>query len=139
MKIIIKRMSIFILFILLTACNDNQAHSEKEAREPLKVEILAPNELSVGEAAQLQIKVTQGDKNVNDAEEVEFEIWKDGESDRSVMVPAKNIGDGIYEVNQSFDMEGTYYIQTHVTARSMHSMPKKQVVVGDVSDKRERE
>lgn len=131
MKIIFKWISIFILFTLLTACKDNHAQSEKGVLEPIKVEIFAPNELSVGETAQLQIKITQANETVNDADEVEFEIWKGDNRDHSERIPAKKAGDGIYEVSRMFDDEGIYNIQTHVTARTMHSMPIKQVVVGD--------
>ncbi|MGG3574568.1 FixH family protein [Bacillus gobiensis] len=133
MKFIIKGISISILFILLTSCKDNQAHSEKAVQEPIKVEILAPNELSMGETVKLQVKVTQANESVNDADEVEFEIWKGDDRDHSVMLPARNVRDGIYEASRAFDDEGTYNIQTHVTARSMHSMPTKQVVVGEVN------
>jgi hypothetical protein len=132
---IMKVLSISILFILLTACKDNQEHSEKASLEPIKVEIITPNRLAIGKTVNLQIKVTQSNENVDDADEVEFEIWKDDDRSHSDMASAKNIGEGIYEVKKSFKEEGTYSIQTHVTARSMHSMPTKQVVVENAKKK----
>ncbi|WP_156509930.1 hypothetical protein [Rossellomorea aquimaris] len=43
------------------------------------------------------------------------------------------MGNGIYTIKKTFKEEGIYYVQTHVTARDMHVMPKKQFVVGEVS------
>ncbi|PLS18224.1 hypothetical protein CVD28_08020 [Bacillus sp. M6-12] len=35
--------------------------------------------------------------------------------------------EGIYTAKNTFTTGGIYYVQSHVTARSLHSMPKKKI------------
>lgn len=91
---------------------------------------------NVKEEAEVVVKtlVTQGEEKVEDAKEVQIEIWnvKKGK-ENSVLLDAEHVGDGVYEVKHSFDGKGVFRVQSHVTARDMHVMPTKQLVVGDMS------
>ena len=51
----------------------------------------------------------------------------------SEMIKATHEKDGVYSIRKTFKEAGIYYVQTHVTARDMHVMPKKQFLVGNIS------
>ncbi|WP_240374110.1 FixH family protein [Bacillus piscicola] len=135
-----------ITVVLLAACGNDNApdqdasengqNAESEASlQPLEVEILTESEaFEPGEAGDIEILVTQGDENVSDAKDVQFEIWKQGHEEESEKFEPENAGNGNYTLTHTFDEEGIYYVVTHVTARNMHSMPKKELIVGDVEE-----
>ncbi|GAE32602.1 hypothetical protein JCM9152_4141 [Halalkalibacter hemicellulosilyticusJCM 9152] len=120
---------------LLVACaGEEQGDIQNDGvPEVVEVDIMLP-EIVPGEEVILQTKVTQGNENVDDAEEVEFEVWKHGKKDESDMISGEHQGDGIYEISYTFVDDGVYNVTSHVTARGMHVMPTKQVIVGDVSE-----
>src|SRR5699024_9704099 len=90
-----------------------------------------------------------------DADEVVYEVWKDDEdqddnekdqeseddqdagdeddmfSDDSEMIEATNHKDGTYTAETSFDEDGVYTDQVHVTARDLHTMPLHDISVGE--------
>jgi hypothetical protein len=80
-----------------------------------------------------EAKVTQGQENVNDADEVAFEIWR-AKDEKHEKIEIKHAKNGIYRLEKTFSREGTYYIISHVTARDMHNMPKKEFIVGTPSE-----
>ncbi|WP_234400684.1 FixH family protein [Virgibacillus senegalensis] len=127
---------LFVSFLTLTACgqSDNQGSgSDGETTEPQPIEVAlqVPEQAESGDSVSLTAKVTQGGENVEDAEEVEFEVWQEGTKEESELIEAEYQGDGIYGIEKSFEVEGTYVVQSHVTARQMHIMPKKSLVIGD--------
>ncbi|EJW15682.1 FixH family protein [Paenibacillus alvei] len=93
----------------------------------IKVELQVPKEVKSNEAATISARVTQDDKAVDDADKVEFELWMDGEEHE--MIEGKPVKDGTYQFEKTFKKAGTYTVISHVTARDMHSMPKKQFTV----------
>nr|WP_279325953.1 FixH family protein [Bacillus sp. FJAT-47783] len=97
----------------------------------LEVDLQVPANGEVDKEIKLQAEVTFGDEKVEDANEVMFEIWKDGKKDSSEMIEAKHSSNGIYEITYRFKEDGVYFIQSHVTAKDQHNMPKKQIVIGD--------
>lgn len=121
------------LFVLaLAACgNTGTEDSEDDIPKPLDVELEVQETADIGETVPFKATVTQGDEKIKDADEVEFEIWEEGKKEDSEMIKAKNNKDGTYEAEKSFDADGVYIVQVHVTARAMHSMPKKSVTVGE--------
>lgn len=131
-----------ICLLFLAACghsNDDQtgsADSDKKAEEslkPLNVDILTESDaFQPGKEGTIKIKVTKGDETVSDADDVQFEIWKDGHKDDSKKHEPENKGDGIYALSHTFNKKGIYHVITHVTARSNHTMPEKELKVGDV-------
>ncbi|KKB34710.1 hypothetical protein QY96_02902 [Bacillus thermotolerans] len=98
----------------------------------LEVEILVPEKISLNQETILKVQVTQGKEYVEDAKEVKFELWKENQKKNSELLLAEHQGNGIYSVNKTFDEKGTYHLQTHVTARSLHTMPTKKLVVGEL-------
>lgn len=137
MNISMKQLFICIivfLFCVLTACTATKQGQEPVVPEVVEVEIYVPELLVPKEEMELQIKVTQGSDLVEDAEEVEFEVWKHQHRDKGTMVTGVHQGEGIYQVMHSFSDDGVYFVQTHVTAREMHVMPMKQLIVGEVTE-----
>ncbi len=134
-------LPLFVLMLVLAACGDQESHeghSEDESHgdheedpsmEALEVKLNGPEEVKQGETVTFKAMVTQGKEHVADADEVTFEVWKEGTKDDSQMIEASNDGEGMYSIETTFDEEGTYFVQSHVTARSMHTMPKQQVTV----------
>lgn len=99
--------------------------------EEIVVQIQTAEQLPVNEEVVLSAKVTQGEKAVDDADSVEFEVWESGKRDEGHMVEGKLTKDGIYNANYTFDHEGVYYMFAHTTARGLHTMPKQKLTVGN--------
>lgn len=129
----VKYLMLFGVLALLGACTASGSGTD-EVPEMVEADILVPSEMDEGEKYQLQVQVTQGGEAVEDANEVLFELWNDSEGGDSSRIEAVHVGDGLYEIEQSFEAAGIYSLQTHVTARSMHVMPKLQFQVGDVTE-----
>ncbi len=126
----------FTLVLLLVACgnsDDNEGANDKETETPemLEVELEVETEVKPGETVPLKAIVTQGDEKVSDADEVEYEVWEENKKEDSEMIEAENEGDGVYTAEKTFDDEGVYVVQVHVTARGQHNMPKETITVGD--------
>ncbi|MGM0835134.1 MAG: FixH family protein [Bacillota bacterium] len=122
--------AVLIPILLLVGCTS--APEEKTTLEVVKVETELPADVQIEEEVDIRTHVTQGEENVEDAKEVQIEIWNVEEGkENSELIDAEHNGDGIYGVKYSFENKGIYRIQSHVTARDMHVMPTKQLVVGD--------
>lgn len=133
----IKRSLLPMLLLLfgLAACSDNDAVEEEP--QFLEVELsINPDKAEVNEPVVFEAKVTYGEEEVTDADEVKFEIWRanDEEHEKILVEDAEN---GVYRLEKSFAEEGTYYIYSHVTARRMHNMPKKEFIIGKPSEPEE--
>jgi ABC-type Na+ efflux pump permease subunit len=130
-----KKMVAAVLFsavFLLNGCGseENKAHTAAETPEVLDVKLTGPEKVKPGEHAAYEAAVSYGDEAVTDADEVEFEVWKDGEKNDSKMFKAKQ-EDGVYRFETEFKKDGVYTVQSHVTAKKQHSMPTLKVEVGD--------
>jgi len=128
------------LVVVLSACgtenNNGDSDQSAEGQELQAIEVnikTLPETLNPEEVSTIQAKVTQGSENVNDAEEVEFELWKKG-SEEHLEIEAEKQGKGLYSIQHTFDEKGIYYVIAHVTARDMHTMPQKKLNVGNVSE-----
>lgn len=97
----------------------------------VKVEVLTPSEVPVGETVELSAHVTQNKQNVEDAMAVEFEVWESGYRDKAVIIDAEHEGDGVYKAEFTFDHDGVYYMYAHTTARGLHVMPKHEIIAGE--------
>jgi hypothetical protein len=128
-------MAIFMLALMLTACSEEK--SEENELPILDVELtVTPEKAEPGEAVTIEAKVTYGDEDVTDANEVTFEIWRAHDEEHE-KVEIEHAEKGIYRHEKTFSEEGTYYVISHVTARDMHNMPKKEFVVGEASEPEE--
>lgn len=122
--------AVLIPILLLIGCTS--APEEKTTLEVVKVETELPADVQIEEEVDIRTHVTQGEENVEDAKEVQIEIWNvEQGKENSELIDAEHNGDGVYVVKHSFEKKGIYRIQSHVTARDMHVMPTKQLVVGD--------
>ncbi|WP_246197210.1 FixH family protein [Cytobacillus depressus] len=133
MKKWISIISMSLLF--LAGCGTNgqkDQQAEDVLPEIIEANLDVPEKAEVGEEVLLAVTVTQGEKAVEDANEVKFEIWKEGQKDSSKLVEAKHTEKGKYEATYAFEENGLFNVQSHVTARDMHTMPTKQIQVGDV-------
>lgn len=122
--------------MMLAACgstnnNENTNVNNDEKPSMVEVEIKFPEAVEPNEEIKVEALVTQGEENVDDAHEVKFEIWKQGQEADHEMVEATNDGSGIYSITKTFEEEGFYYIVAHTTARDMHVMPRVELTVGN--------
>lgn len=125
-----------LLVLALAACSgakDNGKSSGDDLPKMVEVSILLPEKIEPNVETEIKAHVTQDGKNVEDANEVKFEIFKNGDKEHE-MIEAKHAGDGIYSIKKTFADEGHYVVISHVTARDMHNMPKKEFVVGNPSE-----
>lgn len=138
MKRFMMLLTMLIGIMIMSACTEGSDQDKPDSNETMpeqvKAEIMAPEEVSLNQETNLKVKVSQGEENVEDADEVKFEIWKGSNKDDSEMIEAEHMKDGIYQVETMFKEDGIYYVQTHVTARDMHVMPIKHIIAGNVSE-----
>jgi uncharacterized lipoprotein NlpE involved in copper resistance len=113
--------------LVLIGCSNEK--NDDEVREMIEVDLQVPEKAEPNQEIEIYAKVTQGKEIVDDAYEVKFEIWKSGD-DNHEMIDSKHTKDGIYPITYQFKEEGLYYVVSHVTARGMHNMPKKEIIVG---------
>lgn len=118
--------------LLLGACgeDDNPAENDRST-EIIETEFNSPDKSEPGETMILSVTVIQGEELVEDADEVVYEVWQSGNREEAEMLTAEHIGDGVYESETTFDEEGLYIVQAHTSARSLHVMPKQEIIVGN--------
>ncbi|RFU62605.1 hypothetical protein D0469_20390 [Peribacillus saganii] len=137
-----KRLSFILLTILpvmIAGCVNKQNTNTEQPPEIVEVDIQLPEKIEPNEETNLKVKVTQGAEAVKDADEVKFEIWDANKEEKSVFLEATHEKEGIYTVKNIFKTDGIYFVQSHVTARGLHTMPKKSFIVGYVTDELIRE
>lgn len=122
--------------LVLAACGQtaekHEEHSKTEASvQPVNVELTVPEKAEAGEEVTLKAKVTQADKAINDADEVMFEIVKDGKNETSIKKKVKEAKDGVYTLPYTFKEDGSYEVTSHVTAENQHTMPNKTILIGN--------
>lgn len=136
---------LFILILILAGCSYAKQSASGEMPEMIRVKLMMPDKAKVNEEVALQIKLTQGEQPVNNADHVQFQIWNEqnepavpsveqgmmnaDELEARGAVKASAVGDGVYEVKHTFQEPGVYVVQAHVTSGAMHTMPRAKVVV----------
>lgn len=134
MKRLLVTLMAVLLGLLTTACAQQEVEEEPQF---LEVELTAnPEKAQLNEEVTFEAKVTYGTEEVKDADEVKFEIWR-SQAEEHEKIVVEHDENGIYRLKKSFGEEGTYYIIAHVTARSMHNMPKIEFVIGSPSEPEE--
>lgn len=122
---------LFIISLILAGCNKKE--TEEHLPKILNVELqVSPKSAAVQEIVTFQAKVTYGNEIVTDADDVSFEIWRDNQEE-STTYKATHSKNGLYVLEKRFDKEGRYYVYAHVTAKSMHTMPKEEFSIGNVT------
>ncbi|ETI66423.1 FixH family protein [Neobacillus vireti] len=131
-------LTLLSIIIIFTGCSNEKNNSESsqndEIPEMLEVQInLDTDNPQPNQEVTISALVTQGDEKVDDADEVLFEVWKNGKEEHE-KIEGEHKGNGVYSISKSFPEEGVYYVISHVTARDMHNMPKREFKVGDNSN-----
>ncbi|WP_340399509.1 FixH family protein [Paenibacillus sp. FSL H8-0079] len=138
-------MPFLVLILLVAGCSYEEQSASGEMPEMIRVKLMMPDKAKVNEEVALQIKLTQGEQPVNDADHVQFQVWNEQDEpeapsfDQGMMsaeelesrgaTKALSIGEGIYEVKHAFQEPGVYVVQAHVTSGAMHTMPRTKVTV----------
>ncbi|TMW70317.1 FixH family protein [Alteribacter natronophilus] len=112
---------------------ENTNAGEEDTFGPVDVEVLMDDEGDPGDWT-LEAEVTQDGNPVNNADEVVFEVWVQGNQEESDMIDYDNVEDGVYTAPYTFEEDGIYFVVPHVTARGQHVMPRHEIRVGDVDD-----
>jgi len=140
MYLLRKRMLLLVtvlMLVVLAACGSDDADGEDldgdmdEDLEMLDVDFDVPETAEVGETIEMEALVTYGDDPVTDPEEVDYEIWEMCDKDNSIHEEPTNNDDGTYTLEHSFEEDGVYEVFAHTTAHNLHTMPKKQITVGE--------
>ncbi|MEC0239840.1 FixH family protein [Paenibacillus dokdonensis] len=123
---------------MMSACSDSAHNAESGQglfQDVINVSIqTSPDKIVLNQPVTINASVSQGGDAVNDAKKVEFEVWKWGDKNHETL-KGKHQGEGVYSIEKEFPSEGIYYVIAHVSARGMHNMPRRQLVVGNVSEK----
>ncbi|WP_342505540.1 FixH family protein [Sporosarcina sp. FSL K6-2383] len=121
-----------LVLAMMAACGNEKPKDTAvdEVPQPIIVDLTVTEEVEVNGTVDMAAVVTQGDEAVEDADEVLFEIWEEGKKEDSVKMESINEKDGLYTAETAFDHDGVFHIQVHVTARGLHTMPMKKVIVG---------
>lgn len=126
---------IFIFSLLLSACSlEKDVTNLYKEETPLAAEIIIPASFSANTKETMKVVLTQGGKKVENADFVHFEIWKQDGSLKYSMEQAEEEGNGTYTLSKNFDSDGLYYIKAHASNDGSIIMPKKQFIVGKLSE-----
>ena len=117
--------------IIVAACGDSNETTDTDALDMLDVDYDVPETAEVDESIELDGYETYGDEAVPDADEVDFEIWEMCDKDNSEHETPTNNDDGTYTLEYTFEEDGIYEVYAHTTAHDMHTMPKKEIKVGE--------
>ncbi|MGE6628767.1 FixH family protein [Bacillus sp. NPDC077027] len=130
-----KTVGMLLMLLMLCACgNQTTGNQQEETPQLLEVDLTGPEHAEQNESVIFKAAVTYGDSPVEDADSVEFEVWKDGDKDNSNMIKPSQTNKGVYELHTTFKKDGIYIVQVHVTAKQQHNMPKTKINVGQVDD-----
>ncbi|TES56385.1 hypothetical protein E2L07_05375 [Halalkalibacterium halodurans] len=136
-EIKMKKYFIFLslaLLMILSACSTEEKTSDC-SNTLVPIEIDSGYNLSEPESNEkvtFSTTITHEGLPVENANQVEFEIWEHGNQEYHHLLKAEKVEPGVYQLDWTFEEEGVYYIYYHVTACDMHRMEKEMVVVGDV-------
>ena len=125
-----------VLGMTLAGCsgNNEEAMNMQAAADssmlPIKVELSwSPEEISVNDKVMFKAVISQDGEVVEDAKEVIFEIVDNAEPGKSTQLKGASDGEGAYVSEGTFEHAGSYTVTSHVTARTQHSMPSKELTV----------
>ncbi|MFF3102937.1 FixH family protein [Viridibacillus arvi] len=129
-------MGLLVITGLLAGCNnddkqEDHASNNEGTTVEVKVDILTPEKVEANKEIELAAHVTQGGEDVNDADDVKFEVWESGMREDGQMIESKLDKNGEYKAAITFDHDGVYYMYAHTNARGLHVMPKQKIIVGN--------
>ncbi|OMC86797.1 hypothetical protein BK128_08975 [Viridibacillus sp. FSL H7-0596] len=129
-------MSLLVIIGLLAGCNNDEKKEDHVSNNEgttveVKVDILTPEKVEANKEIELAAHVTQGGEDVNDADDVKFEVWESGMREDGQMIEGKLDEKGNYKATITFEHDGVYYMHAHTNARGLHVMPKQKIIVGN--------
>jgi YtkA-like len=109
-------LTLLSIITIFTGCSNEKNNSESsqndEIPEMLEVQInLDTENPQPNQEVTISALVTQGDEKVDDADEVLFEVWKDGQEEHE-KIEGEHKGNGVYSISKSFPEEGVWYVNT---------------------------
>src|SRR5699024_10325613 len=125
-------IGLIITIAILAACGDNS--NDDEELKMLEVDFELPETAEVDEDVELKATDTYGDEKVTDDEQMEFEYRQEEDRDDSTYIDGENKEDGTYTAEVSFEQDSVYEIYANTTAKALHTMPKKSIEIGNVSE-----
>lgn len=126
-----RKSVVLLLSIALILVGCNKINQEDQQPKMLNVELqITPKSAKVNQLVTFQAKVTYGDESVTDADDVSFEIGR-ADQEKNETFEVKHSTGGLYQFEKKFDKAGIYYVYAHVTARSMHTMPKEEFIINE--------
>ncbi|MGM0875000.1 MAG: FixH family protein [Bacillota bacterium] len=132
MKSIMIACLLIIFSFILSGCQESddhknhQAAAEDEVKAP-RVEIIAKEHVNKAEKVPISANVYYGEELVDDAK-VTFEIKLGDDSEK---IKAKLVDKGTYKIDYLFKEDGTYQVTAHTNVKSYHTMPTKDIQVGE--------
>ncbi|MDN3363696.1 FixH family protein [Priestia megaterium] len=119
-------MLLIILVIAMVGCSKGNEQKSQE----VKGEIQVPQTINANKPVSIETLVTQGDKKIKNADDVQIQVEKEGYINQK-MIPAKHQGNGTYSTDYTFKTDGEYTITAHVTIKGDMKMFTKKVTVGE--------
>lgn len=117
----------FLIFILLVGCQS--PNNEEDFVFPEAQFTISPETAKTNEPITFEVKITAGEKEVNDAN-VSFEYWLEEKADDvHTSIDASNKGHGLYNAEVKISHPGTYFVYYHADALDMHLMEKYQFTI----------
>lgn len=128
--------SVVALFMIAScAIGQNQpGQQQADTFQTLQAELDAPSETALNEPVTLSVSLTYENEMVSNANEVDFEIWRDGARDTSKVTAAEEADNGTYSIETSFTEDGIYHIQANVSAEGNQLTPSQRIIAGDVPE-----
>lgn len=131
-----KKLILALLFSLsLTACSlDDEAAALYKQESILEIDVILPEDVPLNKPALFQAILRQGDNMVDDAQVVQFTIWRNGNPNQVDRIEATNDGNGVYSAEKAIHEDGLYYVKVQASANGSRVMPTKQFIVGELSE-----
>ncbi|NAP00077.1 hypothetical protein FRY77_29280 [Halomonas sp. MG34] len=126
------------LSLVLAACSLNTGVASLYKEEsPLHADIQIPASFKDNAEDVISIELEQNGERVEKVESPDFlhaEIWKQDGSLSFPMEEVEQDENGAFYVKKDFDEDGLYFIKLHASSNGSIITPKKQFIVGELSD-----
>ena len=120
--------------LAISGCAVREDVAELYKKEkPLEADIVLPETATAGEET-IEVILVQEEEPVDEADFVHIEIWKQDGTASFGMEEMEPKGDGVYTYTQSFSADGLYYVQLHAGHDGQVIIPKKQMIVGELTE-----
>ncbi len=123
------------LSLVLAACSLNTGVASLYKEEsPLHADIQIPASFKENVEDVISIALEQNGERVENPEFLHAEIWKQDGSLSFPMEEVEQDENGAFYVKKDFDEDGLYFIKLHASSNGSIITPKKQFIVGELSD-----